>query len=447
MSEQFNTVFGPVPHDWDVKTIGELAIHIGSGITPTGGSDVYTTSGVTFIRSQNVTNDGLLLDDVAFIDKKMHDRMKGSEVFAFDVLLNITGASIGRCCYLPLGHGSVNVNQHVCAIRLPSANESDAKYLASVLASPIGQNQIFRLNAGGNREGLNYQQLRVFRIPWPPREGRAGIARILTTVDNLIEKTEALIAKYQAIKQGMMHDLFTRGVDSRGHLRPPYEQAPELYKQSELGWIPKEWEVRLMNDLVSPTRPIAYGILMPGYGHPGGVPVIKVKDICQGGIDESDLLLTTPEIDRQYRRSRVATGDLLFTIRGTVGRTAFVPESLSKANITQDTARIGIVSGDARFVRGYLDMPVPKRFIVCNTLGVAVQGINLGEVRRIPIAFPPITEQRKIGDIWDGIEAEVDCERLSLNKLKTVKMGLMNDLLIGKVRVKVDEDKENTTDV
>ena len=62
-------------------------------------------------------------------------------------------------------------------------------------------------------------------------------------MDNLIEKTEALIAKYQAIKQGMMHDLFTRGVDEHGHLRPTHDEAPELYKQSELGWIPKEWEV------------------------------------------------------------------------------------------------------------------------------------------------------------------------------------------------------------
>ena len=77
------------------------------------------------------------------------------------------------------------------------------------------------------------------------------IARILTTLDNLIEKTEALIAKYQAIKQGMMHDLFTRGVDAHGHLRPPQAEAPDLYKQSELGWIPKEWEVHPCGSLCS----------------------------------------------------------------------------------------------------------------------------------------------------------------------------------------------------
>jgi type I restriction enzyme S subunit len=169
--------------------------------------------------------------------------MKASEIYPFDVLINITGASIGRCCFVPDGIGQANVNQHVCTIRLSNPNLADAKFLSSVLSSPIGQNQIFRLNAGGNREGLNYQQLRSFEIPWPTPFERVKIAKILTTVDNLVEKTEALIAKYQAIKQGMMHDLFTRGVDEHGQLRPPYEEAPEVYKESELGWVPREWEV------------------------------------------------------------------------------------------------------------------------------------------------------------------------------------------------------------
>jgi len=109
----------------------------------------------------------------------------------------------------------------VCRVRLPTPSSADAKYLASVLASPIGQNQIVRLNAGGNREGLHFQKLRSFLIPWPPKETRAGIARILTTLNNLIEKTETLIAKYQSIKQGMMADLFNCGVDANGKLRPP----------------------------------------------------------------------------------------------------------------------------------------------------------------------------------------------------------------------------------
>src|SRR5437870_5197303 len=100
-------------------------------------------------------------------------------------------------------------------------------------------------------------------------------------------------------------------------------------------------------------------ILMPGRGFRGGVPVIKVKDIRDGKVDTSDLLLTDPKIDEAYFRSRVRPGDLLFTIRGTVGRTALVPPTLEAANITQDTARIALSDSDPRFVRRWLEMEVP----------------------------------------------------------------------------------------
>ena len=102
------------PADWDTKTIGDIACHIGSGATPTGGSAVYSKTGITFIRSQNVTVKGLLLDDVAFIGTSIHQQMARSEIFPHDVLLNITGASIGRCCFVPHDFGLANVNQHVC---------------------------------------------------------------------------------------------------------------------------------------------------------------------------------------------------------------------------------------------------------------------------------------------------------------------------------------------
>lgn len=159
--EQFkDSPLGRIPWEWESPKIGSIASHVGSGLTPRGGSEVYKTQGVLFIRSQNVTFEGLKLNDVAYIDPQTHESMKRSEVFAHDVLLNITGASIGRCCPLPSGLGATNVNQHVCVIRLPHPSREDATFLSSVLASHIGQSQIDRLNAGSNRQGLNYQQLR-----------------------------------------------------------------------------------------------------------------------------------------------------------------------------------------------------------------------------------------------------------------------------------------------
>ncbi|MCE5237809.1 restriction endonuclease subunit S [bacterium] len=293
---------------------------------------------------------------------------------------------------------------------------------------------------GVHQVNINPTNLRRVMIYLPDTlPPQRKIARILSTVDDLIEQTEALVAKQQAIKQGMMHDLLTRGVDDDGHLRPSFYEAPELYRETELGWLPASWEPRLLGQLVSPQRPIAYGILMPGYGHPGGVPVIKVKDIREGQIQTDDLLLTSPEIDEAYKRSRVREGDLLFSIRGTVGRMAIVPQHLSDANITQDTARIGLVEGDARFISAYLGMPAPASFIASHTLGVAVQGINLGDVRLIPVAFPLPDEQTAIGDILDAQEAAVVAEQRQLAKLRLLKGGLMHDLLTGEVPVTPDE--------
>jgi type I restriction enzyme S subunit len=100
-------------------------------------------------------------------------------------------------------------------------------------------------------------------------------------------------------------------------------------------------------------------------------------------------------MDNAYRRSRLRTGDLLFSIRGTVGRTALVPDLLELANITQDTARIGIAKGDTHFVRYFLETDKVQRFLKVHTLGVAVQGINLRDVRRIPLMLPPFPSNAK----------------------------------------------------
>lgn len=201
---------GRIPVDWDTVKIDELASRVGSGVTPTGGESVYTPEGILFIRSQNVHFDGLRLDDVAYLPDRIHRSMLRSEVFEHDVLLNITGASIGRCCRMPKIDGHANVNQHVCAIRLRETSETRARFLAAVMASHIGQRQIAQLNAGGNREGLNYQQVRSFVVPWPRSD--AEFERVhtgITQTDDTLTANHASLDKLRLVKAGLMHDLLT----------------------------------------------------------------------------------------------------------------------------------------------------------------------------------------------------------------------------------------------
>ncbi|NPV75965.1 MAG: hypothetical protein HPY59_06260 [Anaerolineae bacterium] len=198
-----------IPKEWTIKTIDNLSIYVGSGITPKGGSEVYGSEGVMFVRSQNVTFEGLLLNDVVYIDDKIHRSMCRSAIFPYDILINITGASIGRCCVFPDGLGKANVNQHVCAIRFASPDYYDASYLSYVLSSWIGQSQIDKLNAGGNRQGLNYQQLRSFQIPWPEKNERKIIVDILKRNDELITIEKNNLIKLVSLKQGLMQDMLT----------------------------------------------------------------------------------------------------------------------------------------------------------------------------------------------------------------------------------------------
>ena len=135
--------------------------------------------------------------------------MKRSEVFENDVLLNITGASIGRCCPMLAINYTANVNQHVCAIRLSKATQSDAGYLTAVIESSIGQNQILQFNAGGNREGLNYQQVRSFVIPWPKAEERQRLHTVIKESAEALKVSGYNLAKLHSLKTALMQDLLT----------------------------------------------------------------------------------------------------------------------------------------------------------------------------------------------------------------------------------------------
>lgn len=157
-----------------------------------------------------------------------------------------------------------------------------------------------------------------------------------------------------------------------------------------------------LNDLIDDKRPITYGILKPGTGFPGGIPVVKVKDMKDGIIDQSDLLLTSPEIDANYKRSKLKAGDLLISIRGSVGRMAEIPENLEDANITQDTARLSIQPEYNKiYVRGVLESQPLQYDMERNIRGVAVKGINIGYLRELGIPMCEKAQQDKLAELYE----------------------------------------------
>mgnify|MGYP003372435405 CR=1 FL=1 len=187
--------------EWKMCTIGELITKVGSGVTPRGGEAVYKTEGHPFVRSQNVGLGNLLLDDIAFIDEETHLRQKSTELQFNDVLLNITGASIGRSALVDKQIVGGNVNQHVCIIR--TKENLVPSFICSFLLSNYGQRQIDSFQAGGNRQGLNFEQIKSIKITIPSKDEQIKIAKLLRAIDERIATQNKIIDKLQSLIKGL----------------------------------------------------------------------------------------------------------------------------------------------------------------------------------------------------------------------------------------------------
>ena len=209
---------GDIPTHWEVRRLGYLASKFGSGITPRGGATVYEESGVPFLRSQNIHFDGLRMLDVVRITQDMHLKLSGSHVMPNDVLLNITGASIGRTCSVPDDFGEGNVNQHVCIIR-PDQDCLLSRLLSAYLSTPAMQREIQLEQSGASREGLTLQSIRSFRVVVPPLAEQQMIVVFLdkanSRIEAAIDRARRQIELLEEYRTRLIADVVTGKLDVR----------------------------------------------------------------------------------------------------------------------------------------------------------------------------------------------------------------------------------------
>ena len=208
---------GEVPEHWDVRKIKHLATRIASGKTPLGGSEIYVDEGVMFLRSQNVYDEGLRLEDVAYISEAIDEVMSVSSVRPNDILLNVTGASIGRSCVVPSEFPAANVNQHVCVIRLRTL--AQVPFVGLFFKSMPVKNQIAHAQNGAAREGLNFDQIGNMSIAMPPSNEQKSIAAFLDTetakLDTLTAEANRAIALLQERRSALISAAVTGKIDVR----------------------------------------------------------------------------------------------------------------------------------------------------------------------------------------------------------------------------------------
>ena len=218
--------------EWEKCKLGELAVKVGSGSTPKGGNAVYTTSGHCFVRSQNVGMGHLILNDIAYIDELTHQKQKSTELRTNDVLLNITGASIGRTALATEEINGGNVNQHVCIIR--TNGNVEPSFICDYIQTSKIQKYIQSLQTGGSREGLNFEQIRSFPINIPTVEEQVKIAKLLSLINERIATQSKLIEDLKKLKSAIIEKVFCSPNQEHPMCRiEGFGQALSTYKMSD----------------------------------------------------------------------------------------------------------------------------------------------------------------------------------------------------------------------
>ncbi len=270
-----------------------------------------------------------------------------------------------------------------------------------------------------------------FRIPRLEEDEQLFAASILDAADEAIAKTESLIAKLKAIKQGLLQDLLTRGLDDNGQLRDP-EMHPEQFKQSSLGLIPRDWTLKTLSDLADVDRgkfmhrprndPRFYG---------GEHPFVQTGDVAAADGSVLNAFSQTLNARGASVSQEFPEGTIAITIAANIadtailGRPMYFPDSIVGA-IVRPPNVIRYIELWIRYRKNWLSAQAPQS---------AQKNINLETLRPLIIPVPNPEEQREIAKVYELLDSRIQSEEDYLSKLKAIKKGLMQDLLTGRVRV------------
>jgi type I restriction enzyme S subunit len=379
----------------------------------------FTTTGIKLLNVANIEKGGTLnlektdrhLDETEVAKKYSHflvdagDLVIASSGISFDDdgLLRTRGAFV-RAEQLPL---CLNTS----TIRFKAIDGvSDLRFLRLWLNGREFRSQITKLVTGTAQQNFGPSHLKATKITLPPLAEQRRIAEVLDWAEALRAKRRAALAQLDSLTQSLFLDLFGDPIRN-----------------------PHGFPVRLMIELIDPQRPISYGILMPGPDQVEGVKYVRVVDMKDGRIELSGIRKTTEAISNSFRRSLLRPGDLLMSIRGHVGRFAVVPSELEGANITQDTARLAIVGASSIFVRECLRTEGFQRWMARHTKGVAVRGINLGDVKLMPIILPPQPDQDRFARRGGAVETLKKAQRASLAELDALFATLQHRAFRGEL--------------
>jgi type I restriction enzyme S subunit len=318
----------------------------------------------------------------------------------------------------------------------------DPRYIFFRLCIADARAHMQKVSAGSTVLHLHIKDALKFRFDLPPVSEQTKIAQILDTLDTQIQKTEALIAKLEKIKEGLLHDLLTRGIDQDGQLRPTPDQAPELYKESALGLIPRDWEAVKLGAVAR----IAHGYAFSGAeftDKPIGPILLTPGNFHRDGgmyFTEGNTKRYLGKVPPGYT---LVQGDIVTVMTDLspqtliLGMTAVVQEGAELLH-NQRIGKILFVNLEqwcSRFMSAQMSSPMFRRRVVAKATGTTVRHSSPEKILSEYVVVPKTKEQQKISRIITSYERQISDEKRSSKKLTAQKQGLMDDLLTGRVRV------------
>ena len=417
------------------KPLIELAKTFAGG-TPSRSIQEFFNGAIPWVKSTEV-NFPYIEDTEEYISERAVIASSAKWVNKGSVLVAMYGATAGQVSELRI---NATTNQAVLAI--DSIGEVSNRYLYYYLANI--KNKLLYVAQGSGQPNLSKSLVDKLIVRYPSVIKQKKIIKILSTIDQTIEKTEALIYKYRQIKAGLMHDLFTRGLTADGKLRSPREQAPDLYQETPIGWIPKEWIVEPAKNIIVN---IKRGPSLATNLKESGIRYLTSDNIRNDG--ELDwTIIKHLDVPQHSLTSILEIDDVILNCvnsEGQIGKVGFIYElpELTTVGFNNFAIKFDDTFVSPRFCFYLLsDQRFQKSLRQKIKPAINQVSFSASDLNRIICAYPKNkSEQDKIVAILDGETKYLGSELLMQKKFMKIKSGLMHDLLTGRVRVKVNESK------
>jgi len=421
-----------LPQNWRFKRLSSLANSYAGG-TPDRSKPEYFDGDIPWVKSGEVnrrkithTEEGI--SEIGLSESAAKIAESGS------VLVAMYGATAGKVARLKI---DAAINQAVLSIRT-IGDELDNDFLFWVIESSA--EKLLSMCQGAAQPNLSKGLIDGLEIATPPLHEQQKIAAILTAVDDKLDVMARQIEVTQALKQGLMQTLFSRGVgtqDATGRWMPHTE-----FKDSELGEIPEGWLITTLGAICNgalQTGPFGSQLHAAEYQNEG-VPVLMPKDLLKCRANLSTAARIAPARAGELAKHKLVAGDLLFSRRGDVARFALIDERSSGALCGTGCLKAKPSEGySSAYIAHLLQLDVVRAWLEQNAVGQTMPNMNTGILASLPLVTPANKqEQEAIADILDCVDAKTGLLFSKQLHFQTLKRGLMQKLLTGEWRVKLD---------